>query len=222
MGARPNGSTLTPRSTTTRTARRLAVQVFTWPCAGSTSSSCPPTVPGPVLDLGRAPGGAAAGRTRRTAPGCDRVEPIAPTWPLAAKQARAERTTSVRRRGRPRRCLPRRAGARSGLLLSVTALHHVADTAAPWPRPPRSPPPATGGAMEPNRVPPTSGRYHTSPRERTFAGRDCLRRAPRVGWLPGGPPVAVLFPSGLSSAYPGGRGARERMRRGTRLCRRMS
>jgi SAM-dependent methyltransferase len=97
--------------------------------------------------------------------------------------------------------------AHAGLLISVDALHHVADLPATVREAAQVV--APGGrwqAMEPNRVHPYVWLYHVlTPGERTFPVRRFLRVAVRAGWRVADRGTLFAVPSGVRQLPPWGR-----------------
>ncbi|MGY1747098.1 class I SAM-dependent methyltransferase [Blastococcus sp. SYSU D00695] len=162
--------------------------------------------PGPVVEIGCGTGtllrGLAAARPDRTFLG---VDPLPGYVGHAREHARAAALPGVRFEVGTAESLDDLVDPGSvGLLVSVDALHHVADLDAVVTAAHRAV--APGGrwrAMEPNRLHPYVWAYHVlTPGERTFAVGDFRRRARRAGWAVCGRDDLFLVPSGVDRLPP--------------------
>ncbi|MCV2488542.1 methyltransferase domain-containing protein [Geodermatophilus sp. YIM 151500] len=155
---------------------------------------------GPVLEVGCGTGtllrSLAAARPGRTFTG---VEPLPGYVALARERASTLPNVSFEV-GTGEALTAAVAAGTAGLVISVDALHHVADldavaaavhdAAAPG---------ARWTVMEPNRMHPYVWAYHALvPGERTFPVRRFLRTAERAGWRLRGRRTLFLYPSGVA------------------------
>lgn len=133
------------------------------------------------------------------------VEPLDNYVAFAREQAEARGLHNVRFEAAPAEALTSVVPpASAGTVLSVDALHHVADLdrvvaevgAATTPG-------AHWYAMEPNRMHPYVWAYHSfTDGERTFDHRDFQRRAAGAGWRPVDRRTWFLYPSGVRAVPP--------------------